>query len=259
MNMPKSRDIQAKMPSPKVIFIAFWLVTVKVLNSYKGLLYMLENIKAVLFDLDGTLVDSMWMWKDIDIEYLGRYGYELPSELQKKIEGMSLSETAVYFKERFAIPESLEEIKSTWMDMARDKYTHEVPLKPGAREFLVWLRQQGIRTGIASSNGIELVETVLKAQGIREYLESVHTCCEVPKGKPAPDIYLMVAETLGVKPEECLVFEDVPMGILAGKNAGMRVCAVEDTFSANQREEKKKLADYYIESYDEIPRERMQP
>ena len=65
---------------------------------------MLENIKAVLFDLDGTLVDSMWMWKDIDIEYLGRYGYELPSELQKEIEGMSLSETAVYFKERFAIP-----------------------------------------------------------------------------------------------------------------------------------------------------------
>ena len=166
---------------------------------------MLENIKAVLFDLDGTLVDSMWMWEDIDIEYLGRYGYELPPELQKDIEGMSLSETAVYFKERFSIPESLEEIKSTWMDMARDKYTNKVPLKPGAREFLVWLRQQGIRTGIASSNGIELVETVLKAQGIQEYLESVHTCCEVPKGKPAPDIYLLVAETLGVKPEECLV------------------------------------------------------
>ena len=130
----------------------------------------------------------MWMWEDIDIEYLGRYGYELPPELQKDIEGMSLSETAVYFKERFSIPESLEEIKSTWMDMARDKYTNKVPLKPGAREFLVWLRQQGIRTGIASSNGIELVETVLKAQGIQEYLESVHTCCEVPKGKPAPDM-----------------------------------------------------------------------
>ena len=155
---------------------------------------------------------------------------------------MSLSETAVYFKERFSIPESLEEIKSTWMDMARDKYTNKVPLKPGAREFLVWLRQQGIRTGIASSNGIELVETVLKAQGIQEYLESVHTCCEVPKGKPAPDIYLLVAETLGGKTGGMSgFFEDVPMGILAGKNAGMRVCAVEDTFSASQREEKKSL------------------
>ena len=115
------------------------------------------------------------MWEDIDIEYLGRYGYELPPELQKDIEGMSLSETAVYFKERFSIPESLEEIKSTWMDMARDKYTNKVPLKPGAREFLVWLRQQGIRTGIASSNGIELVETVLKAQGIQEYLCLLYT------------------------------------------------------------------------------------
>ncbi len=104
----------------------------------------------------------------------------------------------------------------------------------------MWLRQQGIRTGIASSNGIELVETVLKAQGIREYLESVHTCCEVPKGKPAPDIYLRVAETLGVKPEECLVFEDVPMGILAGKNAGMRVLCGRRYLQRNQREEKKK-------------------
>ncbi len=217
---------------------------------------MLENIKAVLFDLDGTLVDSMWMWKDIDIEYLGKRGFDLPGELQKDIEGMSLTETATYFKNRFELPESLEEIKKEWMDMARDKYCHQVPLKPGAKEFLLYLKEHQIRTGIASSNGIELVHAVLQAQGVDQYLDSVHTCCDVKRGKPNPDIYLLVAEELDVKPEECLVFEDIPMGILAGKRAGMRTCAVEDVFSRDQVNEKRQLADYYIQDYYDVLQER---
>lgn len=217
---------------------------------------MLENIKAVLFDLDGTLVDSMWMWKDIDIEYLGKRGFDLPGELQKDIEGMSLTETATYFKNRFELPESLEEIKKEWVDMARDKYCHQVPLKPGAKEFLLYLKEHQIRTGIASSNGIELVHAVLQAQGVDQYLDSVHTCCDVKRGKPNPDIYLLVAEELDVKPEECLVFEDIPMGILAGKRAGMRTCAVEDVFSRDQMNEKRQLADYYIQDYYDVLQER---
>lgn len=217
---------------------------------------MLENIKAVLFDLDGTLVDSMWMWKDIDIEYLGKRGFDLPGELQKDIEGMSLTETATYFKNRFELPESLEEIKKEWMDMARDKYCHQVPLKPGAKEFLLYLKEHQIRTGIASSNGIELVHAVLQAQGVDQYLDSVHTCCDVKRGKPYPDIYLLVAEELDVKSEECLVFEDIPMGILAGKRAGMRTCAVEDVFSRDQMNEKRRLADYYIQDYYDVLQER---
>ena len=217
---------------------------------------MLENIKAVLFDLDGTLVDSMWMWKDIDIEYLGKRGFDLPGELQKDIEGMSLTETATYFKNRFELPESLEEIKKEWMDMARDKYCHQVPLKPGAKEFLLYLKEHQIRTGIASSNGIELVHAVLQAQGVDQYLDSVHTCCDVKRGKPNPDIYLLVAEELDVKPEECLVFEDIPMGILAGKRAGLRTCALEDVFSRDQMNEKRHLADYYIQDYYDVLQER---
>lgn len=217
---------------------------------------MLENIKAVLFDLDGTLVDSMWMWKDIDIEYLEKRGFDLPGELQKDIEGMSLTETATYFKNRFELPESLEEIKKEWMNMARDKYCHQVPLKPGAKEFLLYLKEHQIRTGIASSNGIELVHAVLQAQGVDQYLDSVHTCCDVKRGKPNPDIYLLVAEELDVKPEECLVFEDIPMGILAGKRAGMRTCAVEDVFSRDQMNEKRQLADYYIQDYYDVLQER---
>ena len=102
---------------------------------------MLKGIDAVIFDMDGSLVDSMWMWHEIDIEYLGRFGIELPPDLQSKIEGMSFHETAVYFKENFLIPDSLEEIKRTWNEMAWDKYTHEVPLKPGISEFLQGCRE----------------------------------------------------------------------------------------------------------------------
>lgn len=213
---------------------------------------MLENIQAVLFDLDGTLVDSMWMWKNIDIEYLGRFGIPLPETLQKDISGMSFSETAVYFKETFHIPDSLDEIKQTWNEMAFYKYTHEVPLKPGALAFLKRLKKLGIRTGIATSNSKELVQAVVESLQLSEYLDEIHTSCEVAKGKPAPDIYLLVAECLKVSPEYCLVFEDIPEGILAGKRAGMKVCAVEDEFSIPLTEEKMNLADYYITNYDEV-------
>lgn len=212
----------------------------------------LQSKKAVLFDLDGTLVDSMWMWKEIDIEYLARFGYECPETLQKEIEGMSFSETAVYFKEQFSIPDSLEQIKQTWIDMSIEKYRNEVPMKKGAREFLNYLKERDIKMGIATSNGQDMVDAVLTALHIEPYFQIVTTACEVAHGKPAPDIYLRVAERLGVKPEDCMVFEDVPAGIMAGKAAGMDVCAVEDVFSAGMRQEKVQLADFFIEDYNEI-------
>lgn len=212
---------------------------------------ILDNRKAVIFDLDGTLVDSMWMWGAIDVEYLGRYGLSCPPELQKEIEGMSFTETAVYFKERFSMSETLDEIKQAWIDMSLEKYQKEVPLKKGARRFLEELKERNIPAGIATSNGQVMVDAVLDALDIRPFFRVVTTACEVPAGKPAPDIYLEVARRLGVKPEDCLVFEDVPAGILAGKRAGMTVAAVEDDFSKEMREEKKELADYFIEDYND--------
>ena len=136
--------------------------------------------------------------------------------------------------------------------MAFQKYTTEVTLKQGIREFLKEQKKRGLKLGIATSNGMELVTATLQALDIDKYFDSVHTSCEVEKGKPSPDIYLLVAGDLGVEPEKCLVFEDVPMGILAGKNAGMRTCAVEDAYSKAQDEKKRTLADYYIKNYDEI-------
>ena len=210
---------------------------------------MIQDKEAVIFDLDGSLVDSMWMWREIDIEYLGRFGIPLPEDLQSNIEGMSFSETAVYFKEYFNIPDSIEQMKSDWNQMAWDKYMNEVPLKPGIPEFLKGCRDRGIKLGIATSISRELVENVAEVHNLRDYFSCIMTGCDVAHGKPAPDIYLAVAEELQVDPAKCLVFEDIVPGIMAGKNAGMKVCAVEDDYSVDAKDAKAELADYYIEDY----------
>ena len=147
------------------------------------------KIKAVIFDLDGTLVDSMWMWKQIDIEFLGRYGFDVPDDLERIIEGMSFSETAVYFKERFELPLTLEEIKTIWNEMAFDKYSNEVPLKQGAAEFLHYLSEKKIVMGIATSNSRELVDAVTKALHIEHYFASITTACEVMKVYAVEDAF----------------------------------------------------------------------
>ena len=209
-------------------------------------------IEAVIFDLDGSMVDSMWMWRTIDIEYLGKFGIELPENLQACIEGMSFSETAVYFKERFELPDDLDTIKADWNRMAWDKYAYEVPIKDGVPELLQYCMDHGIKVGIATSNSRELVENVVKVHNLDKYLDCIMTGCDVAKGKPAPDIYLAVAHELGVSPENCLVFEDIIPGIQAGKAAGMRVCAVYDKYSEHQDAEKRTLADYYTYHFKEL-------
>lgn len=213
---------------------------------------MLKNIDAVIFDLDGTLIDSMWMWESIDIEYLDKFGLALPEDLQGNIEGKSFSETAIYFKERFQIPDSIEQIKSDWNQMAWDKYEKEVTAKEGVTELLEYLKEQGIPTGIATSNSRELVDLIIHKFQWKHYFHSIRTSCEVLKGKPSPDIYLLVASDLKVNPTKCLVFEDVIQGVMAGKNANMKVCAVYDKYSENFMEQKRRLADYYIHSMKDI-------
>ena len=136
--------------------------------------------------------------------------------------------------------------------MALDKYSHEVPLKGGAEQFLNYCKERNIKLGIATSNSVELVTAVLNALKIKDYFTAVVTGCEVAKGKPAPDVYLEAAKRCDTMPEHCLVFEDIVAGITAGKAAGMRVCAVDDIYSRHQLEQKKQLADYFIRDYYDI-------
>lgn len=215
---------------------------------------MIKDIKAVIFDMDGSLVDSMWIWKQIDIEYMERFGLGSSKEeiaaFQAAIEGMSFQETAIWVHENYPmIPRTVEEMKEDWNQMAWDKYEKEVFLKPGAEAFLKECKKRDIKLGIASSNSRKLVENVIHARGLDGIFDAIKTGSDGLKGKPAPDVYLAAAKQLQVSPKDCLVFEDIPAGIRAGKSAGMKVCAVEDAASVHQREEKKKLADYYIEDY----------
>lgn len=210
-----------------------------------------KQFEAVIFDLDGTLIDSMWVWAEIDKEFLGKRNIQVPIDMDKAIEGMSFTETAQYFKERFKLEMSIEEIKVEWNQMAWEFYTEKVVLKEGVRVFLEALKKQNIKMGIATSNSIQLVEAVLKALDITEYFQQIRTSCEVGRGKPFPDIYLKVADDLGVEPSKCLVFEDIPNGVRAGKNAGMTTWGIRDRQHEVLWNEVKEVADSYIENYFE--------
>lgn len=214
---------------------------------------MLKGKKAVIFDMDGSLVDSMWVWLEVDRIYMEKHRLTAPETFHKDIEGMSYIETAQYFVDTFdSLERTREEVMQDWRDMAVDLYATRVFPKPGAVDFLDEMRKRGVLLGIATSNDREIAQAALDARGLNKYFASVCTSSEVASGKPAPDMYLKVAEDLGVHPSECLVFEDIPKGILAGKNAGMVVCAVDDDFSRRDEQEKKRLADYYIRDFYEI-------
>ena len=214
---------------------------------------MIEHIQAVIFDIDGTLVDSMRVWYDIDVEYFKILGIPMPPTIQKDIEGMSFTETAHYFKDTFQITDkTIDDIKLDWVRMAHEKYLYEIKAKSGAKEYMKFLKDQGVKIGCATSNEKSLAMAALTPHGFLEQVDSVRTACEVCAGKPAPDIYLKVAQDLGVDPKHCLVFEDIPNGMRAGKAAGMTVVAVEDESAKQHRSEIDKICDYYIEDYFDL-------
>lgn len=214
---------------------------------------LLRDVDAVLFDMDGTLIDSLWVWGEVDVEYLERYQIvEDPEVYQKAISGMSFKQVAELTKERYNLPLSVPEIMDEWNAMAEQKYRDEVPFKPGAEAFLREVKRRGIKMGIGTSNSRHLVEMISPRLELDRYIDVVITGDEVHNGKPEPDVYLRGAEELGVAPEHCLVFEDVPHGITAAHRAGMKACAVYDDNTAYCDGEKRKNSDYYIRDYNDI-------
>lgn len=212
----------------------------------------MNEIKAVIFDLDGTLIDSMYVWHKIDIDFLSERGFEVPEDYSQAIKTMHFETAAEYTISRFKLSESVEQIVSIWLDMAVDEYSHNVRLKDGAEELLQRLKQLGIKMGIATSSKPILAEPVLKNNGIYTYFDALCCTSQVGKDKRHPDIYLFTAEKLGVKPEECVVFEDIVDGINGARLAGMKTIAVYDEGSADDSEKLKILANKYIYSFTEL-------
>lgn len=212
----------------------------------------MNNIEAVIFDLDGTLIDSMNIWAKIDEEYLGNFGLTVPEKLQEEITHLTLTETALYFKENFNIENTIEDIISTWHDMAFYHYSNTIKLKDGVIPYLKSLKDMNIKIALATSNSVPLLEATLKNNGIYDYFDVITTTEEVKKSKDNPDIYLLSAKKLNVSPERCLVFEDIVQAVNGAKLAGMKVYSVYDESSKSQKEELIRLSDKYILTFNEL-------
>ncbi|MDV3428199.1 MAG: HAD family phosphatase [Bacillota bacterium] len=210
---------------------------------------MLSSIEAAIFDMDGTLIDSMGLWYKIDYEFLNKRGIPLPKDLKENIEHLSFEETAKYFKNRFNLKDTEDEILKEWYNMAYYEYSNCIVLKEGAYKFLSHLKENNIKLALATSNAEELTEAVLKKNKIYNFFDAFTYTSEVDKPKSCPDVYLLAAEKLNVSPENCLVFEDILSGIIGAKKAGMKAYGVYDESSKENIDMIKEKADGFIENY----------
>lgn len=211
--------------------------------------------QAVLFDFDGTLVDSMSLWHQIDEIFLGQRGITCPPDLSYAIAGMSFPETAAYFKERFHLSEDIDTIQTIWINMSYDLYLSDIAFKPGARELVRALADRGMPMGIATSNSRRTLTAYLAQYGLLDAFSALCFTNEVGVGKPDPAVFLEAARIIGVPPETCLLFEDTLEGVQGGKAAGMDVIAVQDLWQGEHLARIKALADGFITGFtDLIPR-----
>lgn len=207
-------------------------------------------IKGIIFDLDGTLLDSAWVWDDVDKEFLGLRGIEVPDDYPEAIAHLGFRGCAEYTIERFGFKDKPEQLMEIWDSMAREKYAKDVKIKPFVKEYLDYLKKKGMKIGVATASYEELFMPCLINNGIASYFEYFTTVAQTGKGKDTPEIYLLAAKKMGLNPSECVVFEDLPKAIACAKSAGFITVAVPDNFSTKNYEEMKNVADYIIDSYN---------
>ncbi|MCL2195216.1 MAG: HAD family phosphatase [Oscillospiraceae bacterium] len=183
---------------------------------------------AAIFDLDGTLLDSMWVWHEVDRAFFAARGMTMPDDYVQTIHGMTFRETAEYTIARFGLHETPAEIMREWNELSALQYRDHVQLKPGAREFLQALNARGVKLATATALTTHVMHAVLQSNGVDALFDAFTSADEVARGKTFPDIYLLAAQKLGVPPAQCIVFEDVRKTIAGIRAAGMKGCAVFD-------------------------------
>ena len=161
-------------------------------------------------------------------------------------------DAANYAIKTLDLPDRPEELIAEWDGMAHDIYGNGVTLKDGAGEYLRRLKRSGVKLGVATALTAYLYEPVLRHNGIYELFDAFVSSYEVGRSKAFPDIYLLAAERIGVKPADCMVFEDIRTGVLGAKAGGFTTCGVYEPWSFDEQDGLSEAADYYIRSFKEL-------
>lgn len=212
----------------------------------------MKTFRGAIFDLDGTLLDSMGVWVNVDKQFLGKRGIAVPDDYLEAIAHIGYIAAADYTIERFGLNEKPEDIIKEWRSLAVDAYVHDVMLKPYAKEYLTYLKNSGVKLSVATASEAVFFEPALKRCGVYDMFDAFTTAIEVSRGKGFPDIYLLAAEKIGLSTEECVVFEDIYAGIKGACDGGFYTVGVYD--DASQREQSKiiECADMYIHNFYEL-------
>ncbi|TCJ97264.1 HAD family hydrolase [Nocardia alba] len=208
------------------------------------------GIAAVVFDMDGVLIDSEPIWEQVRHEYVVLKGGRWQPDSQKKMMGMNTVEWSSYLADELGVAEPADEVAAAVIDLMADKYAHHVPLLPGAVDAV--RRCAGSwKLGLASSSPATVIDLVLAKSGLLDYFTVVLSTEEVGRGKPAPDVYLTVAQRLGVEPNDCTAVEDSTNGLRSAHSAGMRlIAAPRPEFPPSP--DALALADVVIDDLDEL-------
>lgn len=192
------------------------------------------NKKYAVFDMDGTLIDSMEIWSNLGLEYLRSVGVEEGLEgIREEIAPLTMSESSVLFVERFQLQRDAESVARDMNNMMDEHYKQDIPLKKGIKEYLEQLKASGVRMCVASATAEHLMKICLERLGILSYFEFILSCESLQTSKREPGIYLEAAKRLGAKPEEIAVYEDAKYAVETAKKAGFYVVGVYDEAAKN--------------------------
>ena len=211
-----------------------------------------KKIDGAIFDLDGTLLDSMYIWDTIGSDYLRSLSIQPRENLNRTFKTMSLLQAAAYYRSEYGVALSTNEIMDGVNNMIERFYFYDVKAKPGVKNVLEQLKTAGVRMCVATATDRHLAEAALRHNGILGYFSGIFTCTEVGSGKDAPEIFNQALEHLGTPRQHTLVFEDALYAVKTAKDAGFAVVAVYDKSEAEHSGAIRSLADIYINSFEEM-------